>query len=34
MTFEEWLDEIETEELLSFEEIIERYGKPIRWCKE
>ena len=32
--FSDWLDTLETEELLSLEEIIKRYGKPIRWCKE
>jgi hypothetical protein len=32
--FSDWLDTLETEELLSFEQIIEQYGKPIRWWKD
>ena len=32
--FSEWLDTLETEELLSLEQIIERYGKEIRWWKD
>ncbi len=34
----EWLDELETEELLSFHDLIEQFehtvGKKIKWCKE
>ena len=32
--FSDWLDTLETEELITFDEIIERYGKPIRWWKD
>ena len=36
--FSEWLDELETEELLSLEQILEQYfidkGRIIRWWKE
>ena len=36
--FSDWLDDFETEELMSLEDILEEYrqdtGHVIRWCKE